>query len=110
MRTVPPFSENIGNLVNDLHDPGIFDGLQYSDSESSNENYDTFIKVLTSLIDKYFPCKYVRYNKYKHKKLPWITTAMMNSIAYKVKLYIRLKATPPNSDNLQTNFRTYKIY
>ena len=49
--------------------------------------------ILNYLVDKYFPIKYMRFNKYKHKKSPWVTNGLLKSISYKDKLYIKLKST-----------------
>ena len=78
--------------------------------ENPNESYDNFNEIIKQLINKYFPVKYVKFKKYKHKRSKWISKSILRSILYKDKLYVKLKATPVNSDQFQgtlTNFRTY---
>ena len=56
------------------------------------------------------PVKWVKFNKYKHKKSSWITQGLLNSIKYRDKLYKRLKLTDPNSandDTININLKTY---
>ncbi len=43
------------------------------------------------------PSKFVKYDKYKHKKSKWITSGIIKSIKYRDNLYKELKATNPNS-------------
>ena len=56
------------------------------------------------------PSKWVKFNKYKHKKSSWITQGLLKSIKYRDILYKRLKLTAPNSANYDTiniNLKTY---
>ena len=46
--------------------------------------------------------KWVKFNKYKHKKYSWITQGLLKSIKYRDNLYKRLKLTDPNSANYDT--------
>lgn len=65
---------------------------------------------MQSLINKHFPIKWVKFNKYKHKVSPWISQGILKSIKYKDNLYKKLKSTPSESSELETrtiNFRTY---
>ncbi len=41
--------------------------------------------------------KFVKYNKYKHKKSKWITSGIIKPIQYRDNLYKKLKTTNPNS-------------
>ena len=112
VQTMPSFSNNIGHLLDDLQQVEAFRRpVQFADCKDANSSYNCFIGILTNLVDKHFPCKYVRYNKYKHRKMPWMTNGIIKSIQYRDKMYVKLKTTPANSDqlhNLQINFRTYK--
>ncbi len=56
------------------------------------------------------PTKFVKYNKYKHKRSKWITSGIIKSIQYRVNLYKKLKTTNPNSIQFaihKTNLDTY---
>ena len=53
----------------------------------------------------------IKFSKHKHSKSQWITKGIIRSIAYKDKLYIKLKQTPIDSEqyiNHKTNFAIYK--
>ena len=56
------------------------------------------------------PSKWVKFNKYKHKKSSWITQGLLNSIKYRDNLYKRLQLTDQNSATYGTiniNLKTY---
>ena len=76
-----------------------------------NIAYDRLLDVITSCKEKHLKPKYVKYNKHKHKKTPWITMGIVKSMKFRDKLYKKLKATDPNTDlynTLEINFRTYR--
>ena len=61
-------------------------------------------------MDQHLPTKRVRFNKYKHKKSPWITAGILKSMRLRDKLYYKLKTTSPNTAQYQTvkaNFDNY---
>ena len=74
------------NIINDLNIDLTLD---------PNVNYNILENKLTKLYEQHFSLKTVRYNKYKHKKENWITTAILHSIKYRDKLYRKLKQTAP---------------
>lgn len=49
--------------------------------------YDHLIDNYTHILDNVIPMKTVRFNKYKHKKEPWITTSILKSIKHRDKLH-----------------------
>ena len=62
-------------------------------SDNVNSSYENFNIILKDLTVKHFPVKYVKFNKYKHKRSKWITSGIIKSITYRDKLYAKLKAT-----------------
>ena len=75
-----------------------------------DENYDILDTVLKNLNEKHFPFKMVKFNKYKHRKNNWITRAILNSIKFRDKLYVKLKKTPidnPMHTTMKLNLATY---
>ena len=50
-------------------------------------NYELFSNLVKVAKEKHLPIKRVKYNKRKHKKSKWITTALLNSINIKDRLY-----------------------
>jgi len=104
------FSENIGNLLDDLREPTVSQRFSNITRCNPHESHKNLMSILTPLLQKHFPSRYVRYNKYKHKKCKWMTKGIMKSIAYKDKLYMKLKSLSSSSNNfsaMQTNFKTY---
>ena len=53
-------------------------------------------------MDQHLPTKRVRFNKYKHKKSPWITAGILKSMRLRDKLYYKLKTSNPNTAQYQT--------
>ena len=59
---------------------------------------------------KHMMGKFVKFNKYKHKKSKWITYGILKSIRFSDKLYNKLKLTNPvlrEYEILYTNLQTY---
>ena len=98
------------HFQNELNENIQLQNLTKSTMGNPNIDYEQFNEIMQTLINKYFPTKLVRYNKYKHKKSPWVTAGILKSIRYKDNLYIKLKSTPHNShlyEQRLTNFKTY---
>ena len=60
--------------------------------------------------ETHMPSKTVKFNKYKHKKKNWITTAILKSIHYRDKLYRKLKSSKKSDatyENLKSNYNNY---
>jgi hypothetical protein len=75
-----------------------------------NKQYDILQKIITDGLNKFFPEKICKFDKYKHKKCPWITTGIMRSIKYRDKLYKKLKAMDGQHLSYQAvkfNLQTY---
>jgi hypothetical protein len=75
-----------------------------------NINYDKFHDIMIHLITKHFPSKTVKFNKYKHKKTPWITTGILRSISFRNRMYNKLKSVNPSDTQysiLKSNLKTY---
>jgi hypothetical protein len=74
-----------------------------------NVSYNRLDNILNTLVNKHFPSKVIKFNKYKHRKAKWMTHGILKSISYRDKLYATFKGTPLNSEfyhdrkcNLQT--------
>ena len=61
--------------------------LDKSVQTDPNINYNLLHNTLKILLDKHFPLKTVRFNKYKNKRNNWITQGLMKSIKFRDKLY-----------------------
>ena len=54
-----------------------------------NRNYKYFEDIISSSKEKNLPFKRKRFNKYKHKMSPWITSEILNMIKFKDELYLK---------------------
>ena len=93
-----------------LTSQNIIDKLDKGEHADPNSNYDILSDILATGIQTYLPKRIVKLNKHKHKKTKWVTRAIINSIAFRDKLYLRLKKTPSDStlyDQLKINLNTY---
>ena len=67
-----------------------------------NENYEVLEQTLKEVHNESFPERIVRFNVKKHKKTPWITTGILNSINRRNKLYKVLKQTKTDAISYAT--------
>ena len=75
-----------------------------------NENYDLLNSIIKEGLEIHMPSKIVKFNKKKHKKENWITGGLVKSIAFRDKLYKKLKTTPLNNPlyaQLKYNLNSY---
>ena len=103
-------SENFAKFRNDLRSTEVVNTFKNICQDNSNDSYNHFSGILSKNCIKHFPCKLVRFNKHKHKKSAWITNAIIKSIRYRDKLYVKLKTLSITSHQYQTtsiNFKTY---
>ena len=90
--------------IMDLLDGNIYD-------TDPNENYEVLERTLKEVHTECFPERIVRFNDKKHKKTPWITTGILNSINRRNKLYRVLKQTKTDAISYATkkiNFNRYR--
>ena len=64
-------------------------------------NYELFSNLVNLAKEKHLPNKRVKYDKRKHKKSKWMTTALLNSINTKDRLYKFM---------IQSNWQDIKFY
>ena len=98
------------NFKADISKANVFAKLNPDISANPNENYDILEKITVHNINKHFPRRQVKFNKYKHKKNTWITKGILHSIKFRDNLYRELKKACPNSDiysTIKVNLRTY---
>lgn len=94
----------------DLKSAEVVDNFRNIYKDNPNDSYYHFDSILSKYLAKSFPCKLVRFNKYKHKKSKWITNGIIKSIRYRDKLYVKLKSLSPEHQQYQAaliNFKTY---
>lgn len=75
-----------------------------------DEKYESLQNIIKEGLNTCLPIKTCRFNKYKHKKCPWITSGILQSIKHRDKLYRQLKSLSDHNSNFNTkniNFKTY---
>ena len=96
----------------DLISTKIYEKLDISQTADTNRNYNIILDEINQAKYKYMMSKFVKFNKYKHKKSTWITQGLLTSIRHRDKLYKQIKLTNPDSpehEMLLINLRTYTI-
>ena len=86
--------------------------LNTTNHANPNEHLNILNEVISKAKDKHLPVRMIKFSKHKRSKSQWITKGTIRSIAYKDKLYMKLKQTPADSEqyiNRKTNFATYQI-
>ena len=66
-------------------------------TEDPNTNYGILHEHMKAAKAIYFPLKYVKFHKHRHKKNKWITSGILRSIKFRDKMYVQFKGCPPNS-------------
>ena len=89
-------------MSDDLKKSKILDTLNNDANFDPNENYSTFIKTIMDLKDKHIPKKWVKFNKKKHTKNEWATSALLKSINVKNKMYKKLQQTSIHDEYFKT--------
>ena len=97
------FNENSLNLFKQKLFETSWDSLK--NIADANESYHKFLKIFSSLYEKYFPLTKVKL-KPKRKKSPWITNGIAKSSKRKQNLYEKFlkQRTPENKEN----YKAYK--
>ena len=70
----------------------------------------TTILLVKKDINEFFPVKRIKLYKHKHKMSKWITKRLIGSIAFRDKLYLKLKSVNDNNTphgQLKTNLQCY---
>ena len=97
-------------VKNELIECDLYGKLDTCISADINANYDILHNAIKQAKNKHMPCKFIKFNKYKHTKSKWITQGLLKSIRSRDKLYARLKRLQPNTiehNTLLINLKTY---
>ena len=100
------------NVRHEIQSEELYSKLVKSCTADINLNYEMINDEILRAKIKHMPCKFVKFNKYKHKKSTWIAQGLLKSIRYRDKLYKQLRLTNPNSlryDKLKFNLKTYNL-
>ena len=97
--TYRPYTENnVLKLKNALSNHN-FNEI-YSTTDPNNA-YDSLSNTIIQHLDKFIPEKTVRFNKYKHRKEPWVTKEILSSIKERDQLHKKIIKSKPNKNGLQ---------
>ena len=97
-------------LQSELRTVDIDAQLEHSLFTSPIKNYQIISQTLSNLCEKHLPIKKVKFQKYKHKASPWITSGILKSIKHRDKLYGILKTIHPDTllyTSQKCNLTTY---
>ena len=100
------------NVRHEIQSEELYSKLGKSCTAEINLNYEMINDDILRAKNKHMPCKFVKFNKYKHKQSAWITLGLLKSIRYRDKLYKQLRLSNPNSlhyDTLKLNLKTYNL-
>ena len=103
-------TEAMHNVRHEIKSEEIYNKFNKKPTADPNSNFTTLCNEILRSKNKHMPSKWVKFNKYKHKKSSWITQGLLKSIKFRDNLYKRLKLTNPNSTNYNTiniNLKTY---
>ena len=67
-----------------------------------NDNYNKFEDIILNAKAKFLSPKIVRFKKYKHKLSPWMTNGILQSLKFKDKLYLDMKATKQETEKYES--------
>ena len=97
--TYRPYTENnVLKLKNALSNHN-FNEI-YSTTDPNNA-YDSLSNTIIQHLDKFIPEKTVHFNKYKHRKEPWVTKEILSSIKERDQLHKKIIKSKPNKNGLQ---------
>ena len=75
--------------------------LDINKEGNPDETYTKLLKIITYAREKHMPTKFIKFSKYKHKKISWITTGILKSITFRSSMHRDLKLL--SADELRYN-------
>ena len=102
--------EAMENMLDYMKSNNIYDKLKTNLLEDPNINYDILHEYIKNTKEIFFPNKYVKFHKHRHKKNKWITSGILRSIKFRDKMYVKFKQCPRHTAEypiLQNNLRVF---
>ena len=116
-KTAPKYIEveasdqhSINNFVESMSNSNLINKIAGDMFTDPNSTYKIIEDEINSLKAQHLPTKKVRFNKYKHKKSPWITYGILNSLKTRDNKLRKWKSSIPDSvryNNLEAEYREY---
>ena len=100
----------IQQIKNEINSSELHKKLDTSKTANPNTSYNVILEVIETARKKNMTGKFVKFNKYKHKKSKWITYGILKSIRFRDNLYKKLKLTNPvlrEYEIIYINLQTY---
>ena len=100
---------NINAFIDDLSNEQ-WSEIYKNEPNSVNTKWNNFIQKYKELFEKNIPIKRIKFNKYKHKLVPWLTSGILTSIKTRDKLHYKItKELNQNKRiKLMTRYRTHQ--
>ena len=102
--------EAMENMLDYMKSNDIYDKLKTNLLEDPNISYDILHEYMKNTKEIFFPNKYVKFHKHRHKKNKWITSGILRSIKFRDKMYVKFKQCPRHTAEypiLQNNLRVF---
>ena len=99
------------NFKNDLESKNIYDMLNKEPNANPNENYLIPQTAISDSMKTHLTKKVIKFNRKKHKRDPWMTYGILNSVNRKNLLYKKLMKINRDSllfDTKKQEFNAYK--
>ena len=99
------------NFKNDLESKNIYDMLNKEPNANPNANYLILQTAITDSMKTHLTKKVIKFNRKKHKRDPWMTYGILNSVNRKNLLYKKLMKINRDSllfDTKKQEFNAYK--
>ena len=68
------------------------------------------METVSEIKNRIMPKSKKKFNKYLHKKQPWVTYGILKSLRHKDKLYKKWKTTNPEDPMIQQHKENFKIF
>ena len=81
------------NMLDYMISNDIYDKLTTNRLEDPNINYDILHTYMKNAKEIFFPNKYVKFHKHRHKKNKWITFGILRSIKFRDKMYVEFSVS-----------------
>ena len=97
------FQNDVSNAINNI-------SINNDLLGNPNDSYNALENIIMEAKCKHFQPREVRFDRYKHKFSPWISSGIIHSIKYRDSLYRKLKkrnAQSPEYNKLSNDLRIY---
>ena len=103
-------SISINNFINSIKNVDFTSIVDSSLEADTNITYSFIHSQIETCLKTHLPLKNVKFQKYKHKINPWITSGILRSLQKRDSMYRHLKCISPASpdyDRSKTNLKTF---